>query len=640
MDTISKDSNEKLNTLLARAIYASSTPLSIVENHYFKNFMQQARPAFKLPSRYQLSVSLLEKEFKLVQGKVKRKIADAETMSILTDGWTDINGVSLINIIFCTPSPVFYRIIDSGTETHTGEYISKVLAECIEEVGSDKVDALISDNARNMKSAWQHLKEKYPHLITFGCLAHGLNLLIKDLFKIPSFARCSTISKDIIKIFRNKQLPKQILQKIQLSEVGKEVSLTTSVETRWGSVILSLKSLLKNRDFLQKAVLDKRLKEKVDARIRKSILDDDGFWTAVKNICDLTQPILNSITELESDKLTMAKIYPSIKRIEFVLKEKIGFLNVTERKKVEEMFINRKEFFSHDVQIAAYMLDPKEKADNLGLSEDENSLAINFIVAYASQKNFNVDMILTNLAEFKAKTGAWANRNVWRSAKGTDSLTWWKAFFSQQELCKVAVRLLGLPATAASCERNFKAYSLIKTKKRNRLTVERANKLVYVKYNLKLLEGQFDVDDDWEENNERETTEAMSEEENEEDNTSSASEDFSLHDTDSDDMCSEDGENETYELQEINDETETEVHTEYVQCEPESPCFDSDNLPSEENIYDMSMDNDLMDVSTSTVENVDTASPQDSVTSTLPKPLVFTAQNIILLKNFVAKKVE
>jgi hypothetical protein len=131
-----------------------------------------------------------------------------------------------------TPIPFFYRAVDSGTEAHTGEYISEMLGEVIEEVGVPKVEAVVTDNAYNIKSAWAKLKNKYPNLLTYGCMAHGLNLLLKDLFKkITTLSRCAAKSKDVIKFFLNKQLPRQILKEVQLKENNKEIALVVSVDT-------------------------------------------------------------------------------------------------------------------------------------------------------------------------------------------------------------------------------------------------------------------------------------------------------------------------------------------------------------------------------------------------------------------------
>lgn len=50
-------------------------------------------------------------------------------MALLSDGWTDINGIALINIIFTTPEPIFYTAVDTKTESHTGRYIADTLGK-------------------------------------------------------------------------------------------------------------------------------------------------------------------------------------------------------------------------------------------------------------------------------------------------------------------------------------------------------------------------------------------------------------------------------------------------------------------------------------------------------------------------------
>lgn len=104
-------------------------------------------------------------------------------MTILSNGWIDINR-SIINIVFKAPKPIFHKAIDVSTESRTGNFITGIRSTAIEEVGPHKVYALVTDNAKNMKAAWGILENKYPHLITFGCVAHGLNLLVKDVLSL------------------------------------------------------------------------------------------------------------------------------------------------------------------------------------------------------------------------------------------------------------------------------------------------------------------------------------------------------------------------------------------------------------------------------------------------------------------------
>ena len=57
-------------------------------------------------------------------------------------------------------------------------------------------------------------------------------------------------------------------------------------------------------------------------------------------------------------------------------------------------------------------------------------------------------------------------------------------------LSKIAITVLDMPATSSASERSFSQYCSIHSKKRNRLTSERVEKLLYISHNLKLIEHE------------------------------------------------------------------------------------------------------------------------------------------------------
>jgi hypothetical protein len=64
-------------------------------------------------------------------------------------------------------------------------------------------------------------------------------------------------------------------------------------------------------------------------------------------------------------------------------------------------------------------------------------------------------------------------------------IRYWQKFLIQEYplLTRAAVRLLPLHVTTCSCERNWSVWGSVYTKARNRLAIERAEKLIYIRCN-------------------------------------------------------------------------------------------------------------------------------------------------------------
>jgi hypothetical protein len=63
-------------------------------------------------------------------------------------------------------------------------------------------------------------------------------------------------------------------------------------------------------------------------------------------------------------------------------------------------------------------------------------------------------------------------------------LRWWMDYGKEYpQLCQAAVRLLSMHTTTCASERNWSLWGTIYTKARNRLALERANKLVFIRGN-------------------------------------------------------------------------------------------------------------------------------------------------------------
>ena len=67
---------------------------------------------------------------------------------------------------------------------------------------------------------------------------------------------------------------------------------------------------------------------------------------------------------------------------------------------------------------------------------------------------------------------------------------WWSRV-DEEALSKIAKRVLALTCSASLCERNWRMYSFVYNKSRNRLGTKKAEDLVYIYTNTRLLRGRL-----------------------------------------------------------------------------------------------------------------------------------------------------
>lgn len=175
------------------------------------------RPSYKLPSRNgNYPKKLIPAEYDRVKSAVEKATNSADFLALSSDGWSDISGNRLINVIVLTPTPYLHSTIDATLEAHTGEYISDLLAIEVEKLGKilkllflpililgpQKIISIVTDNAANMKKAWKLLNKKYPWIIFEGCKAHSVDLAAKDLCKTQFISSIVDQCVEIAKFFR------------------------------------------------------------------------------------------------------------------------------------------------------------------------------------------------------------------------------------------------------------------------------------------------------------------------------------------------------------------------------------------------------------------------------------------------------
>lgn len=487
--TGNENSNEELDAALARAIYASGMPLSIFESRYWKEAFNIACPTYELPSRASISVELLEAEYIRVKEAMNIKISQAKALALVLDGWTNIKGKSVINFLLTTPDPVFLKSITPGTQAETAQYLAEEIKSVIEEIGSRRFICVITDNASNMRAAWRIIGEEFINISCVGCAAHTFNLLFQDIAKKGSCMAIIRDCKKVIKYIKKRNRVLACFTEKQKTLYGENYrSLKLYCKTRWGGAIDSLKSLQENREALELLVVSQDVHIETNL---KDIIVSHETWRNIDCCLGLLSPIGRAITIAQSNNALLSDIphlfYDIKQTIQTQIRSEITIEFITPDEEIDIVndIDRRREFITRPIHLAANLLDPRYKGRNL--LSTEFASATDYLTNFCSFLNQDLVSIMTNLAEFRTKSGFWSKPQLWLPIHNLEPRLWWEGLCDSQPIASVAIKILSVPSSA-SAERNWSLFARTHTKSRNRLTDDRVNKLVTISANLQYME--------------------------------------------------------------------------------------------------------------------------------------------------------
>ncbi|GET56216.1 hypothetical protein GLOIN_2v1790580 [Rhizophagus irregularis DAOM 181602=DAOM 197198] len=164
---------------------------------------------------------------------------------------------------------------DLSKNSHTAEYLSKVINDIICKVGISKIVAIVSDNAANVAGARRIITNEYPSIINIRCIAHCINLISSDIVKVDQ-VKCLVKRANILtRYFKNSTLASTWLKEAIDAKNIAGGGLKTYIETRWTTVHECTSSVYRLKDALLH-VLDNHERE-ISNEAVKAILKKKGF---------------------------------------------------------------------------------------------------------------------------------------------------------------------------------------------------------------------------------------------------------------------------------------------------------------------------------------------------------------------------
>ncbi|GBG71839.1 hypothetical protein CBR_g10778 [Chara braunii] len=278
---------------------------------------------------------------------------------------------------------------------------------------------------------------------------------------------------------------------------GRSLELIQSRETRFGTNFLMLQRLRECEGVLlltfsypwcDDTPWDRTTTTR--ARSCKELIRDTGWWLTVDRACTLLEPVYALMKNMDRDGRMGMQVWS----LGITLEKRMVVLPMDHetRQFVMAKVKDRVQMMALPVHAAAWMLHPLHRSpllfDDLDSEEIANTLTRFASVHPKNSKEYKE--CWNSLKSFHHMDPEWIGKNSEEALTGdhVSMAQWWLTYGKRHPaLMEIAVKVLSMWTTASPCKRNWSTFDLVHSKRRNLLSPENLEMLVFIHWNKKLL---------------------------------------------------------------------------------------------------------------------------------------------------------
>ena len=242
---------KSIHIKIAEMIALDCQPYSLVEDVGFKALVRALEPKYQIPSRRYFCETVIPEMVCTMESRIKSKLEGMQYVSFTTDVWSsDVNSDSLLSLTAHWIDDSFNPLsavlqAESLEERHTGEYIGMKISKMMSEWGieTSQVHCVIRDNGSNIVKAMSE-----AGLPSFGCFAHSLQLIVHEgLLTQRVVIDLLAVCRSIVGHFKHSSVACHKLARIQENLGLPQHTLKQDVSTRWNSTLYMIQSILEQK---------------------------------------------------------------------------------------------------------------------------------------------------------------------------------------------------------------------------------------------------------------------------------------------------------------------------------------------------------------------------------------------------------
>lgn len=417
-------------------------------------------PGMKPPSYHEVRVKCLNKEMERTTSFLKSHEEDYAKYgcSIMADGWTDKKGRTLINFLVNGPrGSAFIESVDAFAYSHTGDKMYELLSNFVRRIGEDNVVQVVTDNASCNVKAGRLLEASFPHLYWTPCAAHCLDLILEDIFKIPSLKRLHERALMVNGYIYNRP---QVLS--MMREFTGERDMIRTAKTRFATAFLTLKRFHVQQGNLKKMFASEKWKnskysKEVTGKRITDIITMRSFWRNMLFALKVCSPLVKVLRLVDGEKQSpMGYIYEAMDRA----KEDIAASFNNDEDKYRDIFdiIDKRWSIQlhRPLHATGYYLNPELFYSNRAIEKDTKVLdGLHKCIERLVNDDVLENKITDQLEIYKKAEGLFGGKMAIKQRNLKKPADWWSCFgASTPELQDLALKILNLTCSSSGCERN------------------------------------------------------------------------------------------------------------------------------------------------------------------------------------------
>ena len=469
--TFTETEQENAEMAQAFAVVMNGHSYYSVERQWTIDFINALRKDYIPLTRYKL-----EQRIDQIEAGIKESVVVAITqhgyVAVAVDGWEDHQKRPTICFTVRVPTgrPYLFKF-DRVDEAETGELLNNKIMEVVDEL-SDMgvvVTGVVADNAANIQKGLRLAARN--GLLQANCFAHTLNLLLKDLAGL--FDGQFQQMREVEQFFRNRHDPR-----VMYDNVLKEINgtrLIEPVDTRWGSQVEMLQSLLQNRRVIENAVLKLRANGFAFQGNELMFIWARDWWKTLEHLLAWLLPLRCALAKCERDANTLSE---GVEHVIYMLPELLPTLRTFapgDVAKASKMVEERHKMLLQPRALVANLLDHRYRGQNM--TPELRGKAVRAVQGLARDLEVNAPSLDEVLA-FVGETGAYQNSG----SVSCHPFLFWATLHVDSCIAPLGKLLASIPASQASVERVFSTADWLATN-RDRLGFRKLARDTFIRYN-------------------------------------------------------------------------------------------------------------------------------------------------------------